>query len=315
MATRINTNTLAMSAARNAGVNDRNVASSIEKLSSGLRINRAADDAAGLVISENMRAQIAGLDQAGRNTNDAINMIKTAEGALSEVHDLLRTMRNLAVHAASSGTNEASVQADQDQFNSAIDSIQRISNTTSFNGKKLLAGTASGTTAVSFATNSFTFQIGANEGESVDVTIENLDIQSLKLGTLTRVASTTGTSTTPGVLEKISVSTATSGYLAVNQKHDTANFSTIELLDKAIQKVSDQRAKLGAFQKNTLESTVNSLAVAKENLSASESAIRDTDMADEMVRFTKNNILSQASQAMLSQANNSSQGILQLLRG
>jgi len=315
MATRINTNTLAMSAARNAAVNDRNVAGSIEKLSSGLRINRAADDAAGLVVSENMRAQISGLDQAGRNTNDAINMVKTAEGALSEVHDLLRSMRNLAVHAASTGTNSSSVQADQDQFNSAVDSIQRIANNTSFNGKKLLAGAATGTTAVSFATNSFTFQIGANEGESVDVTVDNLDIQSLKLGTLARTAASTGTSTTAGDLEQISVASGSAGYLAVNQKHESGKYSTIELLDKAIQKVSDQRAKLGAFQKNTLESTVNSIAVAKENLSASESAIRDTDMAEEMVRFTKNNILSQASQSMLSQANNSSQGILQLLRG
>ncbi len=316
MATRINTNVLAMNAARNTGVNDRKMSSNIEKLASGLRINRAADDAAGLVISERMRAQISGLDQAVRNTNDAINLVKTAEGSLAEVHDLLRSMRDLAVHAASTGTNAESKDADQQQWNSAIDSIQRIANTTTFNGKKLLEGTVADGTAtatsstVTVGNASFTFQIGANEGETSNQTVSAMDVQSLGLAYLTATTPTGGAQT---------VSVANTGhYIQVTQAHSagaTPTSSAIELVDAAIKKVSEQRAKLGAFQKNTLESNVNSLSIAKENIAASESAIRDTDMANEMVAFTKNQILSQASQAMLAQANNSSQGILQLLRG
>jgi flagellin len=316
MATRINTNTLAMNAARNTSVNDRKMSSNIEKLSSGLRINRAADDAAGLVISEKMRAQISGLSQAVRNTNDAINLVKTAEGALTEVHDLLRSMRDLAVHAASTGTNTESKDADQQQWNSAIDSIQRIANTTKFNGKSLLQGTVADGTAtatsssVTVGSSSFTFQIGANEGETAAQTVSPMDVQSLGLAQLTAT-------TQAGGGQSVSVSDA-AHYVSVTQAHSagaTPTKSAVELIDAAIEKVSTQRAKLGAFQKNTLESNVNSLSVARENIAASESAIRDTDMADEMVSFTKNQILSQASQAMLAQANNSSQGILQLLRG
>lgn len=277
MSTRINTNTLAMSAARYAGINDKNVASSIEKLSSGLRINRAADDAAGLVLSESLRAQVSGLDQAVRNTNDGINLVKTAEGALNEVHDLLRSMRSLAVHAANAAVNDSTaISADQAQLDSAVQSITRISTSTQFNNKKLLDGSFNSTVGV--------FQIGANAGENVTQTIGTMDATALSVASLT-LNSVTGAS------------------------------AAISAIDAAIASVSSQRAALGAFQKNILESNVNSISIAKENLSASESTIRDTDMAAEMVTFTKNNILSQASQSMLAQANNSSQSILQLLRG
>ncbi len=163
MGVRINTNVLAMSAARYAGVNDRNVSSSIEKLSSGLRINRAADDAAGLVISEGMRAQISGLDQAIRNSNEAINMVKTVEGSLNEVHELLRSMRSLAVHAANTGVNNAgSIAADQAQFDSAAASINRIGSNSEFNGKLLFTGALGITGTSSNATNASFLSAGTD---------------------------------------------------------------------------------------------------------------------------------------------------------
>jgi flagellin len=272
MATRINTNVSAMNAARYATVNAHNVSSSIEKLSSGLRINRAADDAAGLVISESMRAQVSGLDQAIKNSNDGINLIKTAEGALNEVHNLLRSMRTLAVHAANAAVNDTTATAaDQAQLDSAVTSLDRIASSTKFNNKALLDGTFSGV-----------FQIGANANETVSQAITSTSASTLGVNSLTLSSSAAAALTT---------------------------------IDAAISSVSSLRSSLGSFQKNVLESNVNSLSIAKENLAASESTIRDTDMAAEMVSFTKNNILSQASQAMLSQANNSSQGILQLLRG
>jgi flagellin len=608
MGTRINTNTLAQNAARYGQLNDAKVASSIEKLSSGLRINRAADDAAGLVISEGLRAQISGIDQAIKNSNEAANMVKTAEGALSEVHDLLRSMRSLAVHAANTGSNDATaIAADQQQISNAIKSLDRISDTTSFGSLKLLDGTAStnvtsnnskltatatggtvrgaygiavttdgvkgkeisataltsdtwtasaavtgsftalsagatltiddanatmgindtvvvdlagaaslqdvvdkinndstaskyvkasvdssnqlvlastsatGTvgdfditfaggaaTAVGFAGGGvessvaadttkqvtsdvqYTFSamgrdgnfgtpktfaiakgttledvfknfeqfakengieasmslssagevtitnndVGTNRGVQVAVvgsddalnidgldtsdtaidgaaggatavdmvvtvngnTIASSDIDGSKVsisaasgpnlkdaqgleftaadasstsnGSLTvgggslkfQIGANAGEqteiqiqSTSTNQLGRDAVAGKTLADIDVTSAQGAAD--AIKLIDKAISDVSKMRADLGAFQSQVLESNVRSLGVAKENLTASESTIRDTDMAAEMVQFTKNNILTQASQAMLSQANNSSQGILQLLRG
>ncbi len=607
MGTRINTNTLAMNAARYGQMNDAKVASSIEKLSSGLRINRAADDAAGLVISESLRSQVSGLDQAIRNSNEAANMVKTAEGAMGEVHDLLRSMRTLAVHASNTGANDnAAIAADQAQIANAVKSLDRISANTSFGSLKLLDGSAStkvttntagltatasgatvrgaynvnvtggvkgadvgattlnygkatGTGAGTVSTASplaagatVTFSdagstLGINETVVVDLagatslqdvadkinnnataskyvkaslnasgylTLDSSaattaagaaqftttfssagvatavgmasatpaaaatvamgdkkvmsDIQysvasmgrdgvmgaaktfaiakgtnlsdvfsnfatfakangveaSLSLNSAGRIAltnndvgtnrgvkittsstdvlaagavDTTGGGATVGTNMAVTVNgqsvaasdidgshvaiSAASGpnlknaaglaFTAVNATSSTAsdgsltvsggalNFqlganageqsevqlestesgtlgkgavagktvkdidvmtfegaqNALKIIDQAINDVSSQRAKLGAFQSQVLESNARSLSVAKENLTASESTIRDTDMAAEMVSFTKNNILSQASQAMLSQANNSSQGILQLLRG
>ena len=272
MALRINLNTSAMNAHRWLSVSDSALTKSIEKLSSGYRINVAADDPAGLVISENLRTQVSGLGVALRNTEQSISMIKTAEAAIQEVHNLLRSMRDLALHAANTGANGTTeIAADQSQITSAIASLDRIANQTQFGSLTLLDGTATG----------LTFQVGANANQTVTV-----DLPDVSAGTL--------------------------GVSAIDVTVDAQ--AAITALDAAIDTVSSARVDLGAFQKNTLESNLNSLATAKENLAATESAIRDTDMAAEMVNFTRYQILLQAGSAMLTQANQSPQVILQMLR-
>jgi len=271
MALRINLNTAALNAHRQLQGTDQALGASIEKLSSGFRINRAADDPAGLAISENLRAQVAGLGQAISNSGDAVNMIRTAEGALSEVHTLLRTMRNLALHAANTGSNDdTAINADQAQIDSALSALDRIANNTQFGTKKLLDGTAVG----------LEFQIGANAGQTT-----TLDIDSVLAADLS--------------INSIDVSSDAQ--------------AAITALDGAISTVSTLRATLGASQRD-LESNIGSLGVAKENIAASESSIRDADMALEMVTFTRNQILLQAGTAMLTQANQAPQALLSLLR-
>jgi flagellin len=274
MALRVNQNVSALTAHRWMTVNDAALAKSIEHLSSGYRVNTASDDPAGLVISEKLRAQVGGLGQALSNTQHAINMIKTAEGALGEVSALLRSMRDLAVHAANTGVNgPAEVGADQAQITSALETLDRIGQNTQFGSKILLDGTASG----------LIFQIGSEAGQTVTISITAVSASDLGVSGL-------------------DVTTATGAQAA------------IAAIDAAIDTVSTTRVNLGAFQKNTLESNLNSLAIAKENLAASESTIRDADMAAEMVQFTRNQILLQSSSAMLLQANQAPQIILQLLR-
>lgn len=271
MSLRINLNAAALNAHRQLQGTDNSLALSIEKLSSGFRINRAADDPAGLAISENLRAQVTGLGQAISNSSDAVNMIKTAEGALAEVHTLLRTMRNLALHAANTGTNDSTaVDADQAQVTSSLTALDRIANNTQFGTKKLLDGTATG----------LAFQVGANANQTT-----SLDIDSVLAADLS--------------IDDIDVS-------------DDAQ-AAITALDAAISTVSTLRAELGATQRD-LESNITSLGVAKENIAASESTIRDADMAAEMVTFTRNNILMQAGTAMLTQANQAPMALLQLLQ-
>lgn len=281
MSLRINLNSAAMSAHRQLQSTDKSLSVSIERLSSGYRINRAADDPAGLAISENLRAQVSGLGQAVSNSNDAVNLLKTAEGALSEVHSLLRTMRNLAVHAANVGANDqTSIDADQTQITSAIAALNRISDNTQFGNKKLLDGSCDSASGVAGAAD-LSFQIGANSGQVTTVKIGDIDATGLSINA-------------------INVSTGAAG--------------AITALDDAITTVSTLRANLGATQME-LESNINSLSVAKENISASESSIRDTDMASEMVNFTRSQILLQAGTAMLTQANSAPQNLLGLLRG
>lgn len=253
---------------------------SMEKLSSGLRINSAADDAAGLAISEKMRGQIRGLDQATRNSQDGISLIQTAEGALNETHDILQRMRELAVQSGNDTNVEADRQSVQDEFDQLAKEITRISSTTEFNTQKLLDGSGD-----------FTFQIGANKDQSLTVTIDAMDATKLGVATGTDEASTVG----------------------LDIKTQTGANDAIALINTAIETVSTQRSKLGATQ-NRLEHTINNLSTSSENLTASESRIRDVDMAKEMMTQTKNSILSQASQAMLAQANQQPQGVLQLLR-
>jgi flagellin len=269
---RINHNIAALNTYRQLTAGTLAASKSMEKLSSGLRINRAGDDAAGLAISEKMRGQIRGLEMAAKNAQDGISMIQTAEGALNETHAILQRMRELAVQAA----NDTNTTADRDEIQKEIDQlvneIDRIGNTTEFNTQKLLSGGINGTY----------FQIGANNGQTITLSIN--DMRAAALGVNALMVDTNA----------------------------NAN-SAITKIDAAISRVSSERSKLGAIQ-NRLEHTINNLGTAAENLTAAESRIRDVDMAKEMMEFTKNNILSQAAQAMLAQANQLPQGVLQLLR-
>lgn len=278
MGLRINQNIAAMNSYRNLSVTDGQMAKSLEKLSSGFRINRAADDAAGLAISEGLRSQVGGLKVAVRNAQDGVSVVQTAEGALTEVHAILQRVRDLAVQAGNDSNNAAARANIKTEVDSLAEELTRIGDSTNFNGTKLLDGSAS----------ALTFQVGASAvaGESQVV----VDLSSADISTM---------GTTIGALTFGSSANA---------------LTSITAIDTAIGTVSTERAKLGAVQ-NRFEHTINSLNVAVENLSASESRIRDTDMAQEMTAFTRAQVLSQAGTAMLAQANQSSQGVLQLLRG
>ena len=282
---RIANNLMAMNAHRQLVINQGGIAKSIEKLSSGLRINRAGDDAAGLSISEKMRSQIRGLRQASRNAQDGISLIQTAEGALTETHAILQRMRELVVQAGNLGTQQdEDLQAIQDEIDALVEELDGIAERTEFNSKKLLDGTYSAATGGEV----LIFQIGANAGQQL-----KLNINSMK-------AADIGTS---GGVAAIDVTSFTSG-----GDFDAA----IANVDKAIEMVSQERSKLGAVQ-NRLEHTIANLDNAAENLQAAESRIRDVDMAYEMMTFTKFQILQQASTAMLAQANLAPQSVLQLL--
>ncbi|RUT33273.1 flagellin [Paenibacillus zeisoli] len=273
----INHNIAAMNTHRQLAVNTANTNKSIEKLSSGLRINRAGDDAAGLAISEKMRGQIRGLDMAAKNAQDGISLIQTAEGALNETHSILQRMRELAVQSANDTNTTTDRGALQKEVDELAKEITRISTDTEFNTKKLLNGSASGVT----------FQIGANKDQNIALSIGSMDATTLAVN-----------------------GTTSSG---IDISTQTAANAAISTINAAIETVSSERAKLGANQ-NRLEHTINNLNTSSENLSAAESRIRDVDMAKEMMNQTKNNILAQAAQAMLAQANQQPQGVLQLLR-
>jgi flagellin len=425
MGLRVNNNIAALNAYRNLSVTDGQMSKSLEKLSSGFRINRAADDAAGLAISEGLRSQIGGLTVAVRNTQDGISVVQTAEGALTETHSILQRMRDLSVQASNAGgLNSDALSNIQSEIGQLKSELNRIASATTFNGKKLLDGSYQAT-----------FQVGANAGETISVGIGStgagMDAGGLKVdgidvtgkgvydfqtGTaaaagkavITTAATTgvaaimtiqeaaagaattdfsTGTGTVAsyeslsgtigfggksfdlGSVDYSSATDGTTALAALNKAASTAlgltagstpfggsatgvtftvaqtvtgyttgaglaisasaadlakatpTFSAasgadaaIGVLDTAIKKVSTTRADLGAIQ-NRFDHTINNLNVAVENLTASESRIRDADMAQEMVQFTRNQILSQAGTAMLAQANQASQGVLSLLRG
>ena len=279
MVMRINTNVGALNSWRQLGMTDKSMGSSLEKLSSGFRINRAADDAAGLAISEKMKAQINGLNQAVRNAQDGISMIQTAEGGLIEVHDMLQRMRTLATQAANGTYDVDDNKKINEEFNQLITEIQEVSKRTKFNGKALLDGTN--------ASTPIDLQVGAGSGDIMKITIEDRSAKGLGLATV----ASSGTFT-------ITASVTKAGILGT--------------LDTAIENVSKTRSKLGAYQ-NRLDHTINNLSVASENLSAANSRIRDVDMAAEMMNFTRNQILIQAGTAMLAQANARPQSVLQLL--
>lgn len=379
---RINHNISALNAWRALGQTDNAMTKSLERLSSGLRINRAADDAAGLAISEKMRGQIRGLNQAIRNAQDAISLIQTAEGALNETHAILQRMRELAVQAASDTNTDDDRLEIQKEMDQLATELTRIAETTEFNTKALLDGSFNGT-----------FHIGANKGQSNSLSIAAMDASSLNVGTegtvLTASATLEGVTFTAkeegeagngiqivfedpetdeaelsisvsGNIITVSLATDDSGAItstavdiadAINNDTDasalvtatgtgtdavstgsatlaggadsggisgidvtsqTAANDAIDIIQNALNTVSSQRSELGAVQ-NRLEHTIANLGVAAENLTAAESRIRDVDMAQEMMEFTKNQILIQAGTAMLANANVRPQSVLQLL--
>ncbi|HHV99306.1 MAG TPA: flagellin, partial [Clostridiaceae bacterium] len=255
---RINNNLMAMNAHRQLGINNSSAQKAIEKLSSGYRINRAGDDAAGLSISEKMRAQIRGLNMASKNAQDGISLIQTAEGALNETHAILQRMRELAVQAANDTNVTADRTAIENELSELIKEIDRIATKTTFNEKKLLNGDLATTDSA------LNFQIGADCGVAMQLTIATMDSNALNVA---NVASCVG-----------SYADAT---------------ATIATIDQAIKDVSATRSLLGANQ-NRLEHTIKNLDNAAENIQAAESRIRDVDMAKEMMEFTKQNILQQA---------------------
>ncbi|MEK4360387.1 flagellin [Paenibacillus sp. FSL M7-1455] len=278
---RINHNISSYNTQRQLSFNNTQSSKSLEKLSSGYRINRAADDAAGLAISEKMRNQIRGLEQANKNALDGISLIQTAEGALNETHAMLQRMAELYVQGANevlTTTDAAKIDSEVQQLSQQIDAI---ANQTQFNTKKLLDGTVT----------NVVFQVGANSNETIS------------LGLTAALATALSVQFGGAGLTALSASTALNTDAA-------ANLSAVQV---AINKVSEIRSNLGAVQ-NRLEHTINNLGTTAENLQAAESRIRDVDMAKEMSEFTKNNILQQAATAMLAQANQQPQGVLQLLR-
>ena len=265
MSLRIQNNVEALTAHRSLNATSDKIAKSMERLSSGYRINRAADDAAGLSISERMRSQINGLAQANRNIQDGVSMVQTAEGNLDEVHSMLQRVRELAVQYKNGTLSSDDQAAIQTEVNQLASEIERIGGSAKFNGITLLA-----------TSGAVTFQVGVNDGETIAVS-------TISLGS------------TLGDFTSLSNSTA------------------ISAIDAAISSVSAARATFGAVQ-NRLEHTIENLATQSENITASESRIRDADMAEEMVGFTRSNILQQAGTSILAQANQLPQGILSLLR-
>lgn len=271
---RVQHNMAAANTNRQLGITNGNLAKSTEKLSSGYKINRAGDNAAGLTISEKMRGQIRGLDQASTNAQDGISLIQTAEGALNETHSILQRMRELTVQAA----NDTNVSADRDAIRKEVialtEEVTRIAKETEFNTMKLIDG--------SFTSKKL--QVGANASQQITFSVKSMSAGALGIG---------------GVSGKVSTYSAATNSIAV--------------VDSAIKKVSQERSSLGALQ-NRLEHTIANADNTSENLQAAESRIRDIDMAKEMVKYSKDSILQQAAQSMLAQANQSTQGVLSLLR-
>ncbi len=267
-------NMTAANANRMLGITTGQQAKSSEKLSSGYRINRAADDAAGLAISEKMRSQVRGLNKASDNAQDGISLIQTAEGALNETHSILQRMNELATQAANDTNTSIDRDAIQAEMDALVSEVDRIRSTTQFNTQNLLDG--------NFKNKNL--QVGALSGQNITISIDNMDAQSLGI-------------------EKADVDV--SSFNAAGTAMDN--------IQNAIDTVSTQRANLGALQ-NRLEHTVANLDNVSENTQSAESRIRDTDMAEEMVQYSKNNILAQAGQSMLAQANQSTQGVLSLLQ-
>ncbi len=284
----INHNMSAMFANRQLGVTGLGLNKDMEKLSSGERINRAGDDASGLAVSEKMRSQIRGLNQASQNAENGISFIQTTEGYLQETTDIMQRLRELAVQSSNGIYSDEDRMQIQVEVSQLVAEVDRIASSAQFNGMNMLTGRFAQPMGENVVTGSMWFHIGANMDQRTQVFIGTMSATALGIRSI-------------GTEEKISLQTP-----------EDAN-RAIGTLDEAIKKINKQRADLGAYQ-NRLELTVKGLDVSAENLQASESRIRDTDMASQMVEFTKNSILQQAGTAMLAQANSQSQNVLSLLR-
>ena len=320
-------NLTAMNSNRMLGVNTATQAKSTEKLSSGYKINRAADDASGLSISEKMRRQIRGLTQASANAQDGISCVQTAEGALNEVHDMLQRINELAVKGENGTLQSIDRSYIQSEVSQLMEEIDRVADTTTFNEQSLLDGTFTGKG----------LQVGAEAGQHIDISITSMSMANLaakagaanvKYQTYTDGEKDEKQTMTPGIAEKVVAKFMKADYTGKSSADITdmrfdpdlestfatsKDFASLNAFTKAaLQTVSRQRSDLGAVQ-NRLEHTIKNLDNVVENTTAAESEIRDTDMATEMVRYSNNNILSQAGQAMLAQANQSNQGVLSLL--
>ena len=284
----INHNMSAMFANRQLGITGLSLNKDMEKLSSGLRINRAGDDASGLAVSEKMRSQIRGLNQASQNAQNGISFIQTTEGYLQETTDLMQRIRELAVQSSNGIYSDEDRMQIQVEVSALVSEVDRIASSAQFNGMNMLTGRFAMPTGENVVTGSMWFHIGANMDQRTQVFIGTMSAMALGIREI-------------GSEEKLSIATP-----------EDAN-RAIGTIDEALKKINKQRADLGAYQ-NRLDLTVKGLNIAAENLQASESRIRDTDMASQMVEFTKNSVLQQAGTAMLAQANTQSQNVLSLLR-
>ncbi len=284
----INHNMSSMYSNRTLGVSSDQLQNNIEKLSSGQRINRAGDDASGLAVSEKMRSQIRGLNQASQNASNGISFIQTTEGYLQETTDIMQRIRELAVQSSNGIYSDEDRMQIQVEISALVSEVDRIASSAQFNGMNMLTGRFAQPTGENVVTGSMWFHIGANMDQRVQVYIGTMSAKALGILDLSSE-------------EKISLATP-----------EDAN-RAIGTIDEALKKINKQRADLGAYQ-NRLEMTVKGLNIAAENTQAAESRIRDTDMASQMVEFTKNSVLQQAGTAMLAQANSQSQNVLSLLR-
>ena len=284
----INHNMSAMYANRQLGVTGLSLSKDMEKLSSGEKINRAGDDASGLAVSEKMRSQIRGLNQASKNAQNGISFIQTTEGYLQETTDIMQRIRELAVQSSNGIYSDEDRMQIQVEVSSLVSEVDRIASSAQFNGMNMLTGRFARPTGENTVTGSMWFHIGANMDQRMQVYIGAMSATALGIRTV-------------GTEDKISLSTP-----------EDAN-RAIGTIDEGLKKINKQRADLGAYQ-NRMEYTVKGVDIAAENLQASESRIRDTDMAAQMVSYTKNSVLQQAGTAMLAQANNQSQNVLSLLR-
>jgi len=284
----INHNMSAMFANRQLGVTGTSLDKDMEKLSSGMRINRAGDDASGLAVSEKMRSQIRGLNQASQNAENGISFIQTTEGYLQESTDIMQRIRELAVQSSNGIYSAEDRMQIQVEISALVSEVDRVASAAQFNGMNMLTGRFAQATGENTVTASMWFHIGANMDQRVQVFIGTMTAEALGVREI-------------GTGDKLSLATP-----------EDAN-RAIGIVDEAMKRINKQRADLGAYQ-NRLELTVKGLDIGAENLQASESRIRDTDMASQMVEFTKNSVLSQAGTAMLAQANSQSQNVLSLLR-